>query len=68
MIKAFSSEAKAFAAGGDKVAALCLEGKPNCGFRVLRQGDQYRVLMVPERTRFWDDGTPYYLCVEVMPH
>ena len=61
-IKAFGSEKAALRAAGDKVAALCLEDKPNCGFRVLRQGDQYRVLMVPYRApyaRFTE--TPYFL-------
>lgn len=53
----YTSETKAFTAGGDRTAALCLEGKPNCGFRVLREGNGYKVLMVPER----GDGLPFYL-------
>ena len=61
IIKAFSTEKSAFRAAGDKVASLSLEGKPQCGFRVLREGDQYRVLMVPERSQHWNDGEPYFL-------
>jgi hypothetical protein len=64
-MRAFSTETKAFKAGGDKVAALCLEGKANTGFRILKQGDQYVVLLVPDRMRnekgqHYQD-TPYYL-------
>lgn len=43
----YKSETSAFKAGGDKTAALCLEGMPNYGFRVLKHSDGYRVLMVP---------------------
>ena len=58
-MKKFDSENKAFKAGGDRVAALCLLGKPNCGFRVLRHnsGKGFKVLMIPER----GDGLPFYL-------
>ena len=53
----YTSEAKAFTAGGDETAALCQQGKPNCGFRVLREGELYKVIMVPAR----GNGLPYYL-------
>lgn len=53
----FNSETKAFTAGGDKTAALCREGKPNCGFRVLKADVGFKVLMVPQ----CGDGVPFYL-------
>ena len=53
----FKTEANAFKAGGDKTAALCQEGKPNCGFRVLKCEGGFKVIMVPER----GDGAPFYL-------
>lgn len=57
-MKQFESEPEAFKAGGDKTAALCLEGKPNCGFRVLKHADGgFKVLMVPEH----GSSLPFYL-------
>lgn len=57
----YRSENAAFAAGGDKTASLCLKGKPNCGFRILKADKGYKVLMVPERCAMWDHGLPFYL-------
>ena len=53
----FKSEPKAFKAGGDKTAALCLEGKCNCGFRVLKEDKGYKVIMIPE----CGNGLSFYL-------
>ncbi|MDE2020665.1 MAG: hypothetical protein KGJ13_10050 [Patescibacteria group bacterium] len=56
-MKIFKTEKSAFKAGGDAIAKLAREGKPNFGIRVLREGNGYKVAIIPER----GFGTPYYL-------
>ena len=56
-MRIFRTEKEAFAVAGDTVAEMAKAGKPNCGFRVLRCNDGFKVLMVPER----GDGDPFYL-------
>ena len=60
-MKTFSTETAAFKAGGDMVAALCREGKPNFGFRVLPHEGRFKVLMVPERMKWMSSVLPFYL-------
>ena len=60
-MRKFKSEKAALKAAGDKTVELCLDGKPNCSFRVLKADNGFKVLMVPERTKNWDDGLPFYL-------
>ena len=56
-ITKFPTEQAAFAAAGDVVAALCHNGKPTCGLRVLTHEDGYKAMIVPER----GNGVPFYL-------
>lgn len=60
-MKLFESGAKAYKAGGDETARLNMTGKlPNCGFRVIRDDDGLKVLMIPDQS--WSpDAEPYYL-------
>ena len=60
-MKTFSTETAAFNAGGDMVAALCREGKPNFGFRVLNHEGGFKVLMVPDQVKWMSGVLPFYL-------
>lgn len=53
----YKSETKAFEEASDKVAALCKEGRPNAGLRVMKTDGGFKVLIVPER----GDGNPFYI-------
>ena len=54
----FKSEAQAFKAGGDVVAALCRVGKPNAGLRVLKCEGGFKVLILPDCRGC---GLPFYI-------
>ena len=54
----YPTETAAFTAGGNMVAKLCTEGKPNAGLRVLKTDKGFKVLILPEQ-HYRD--IPFYL-------
>ena len=54
----YPTETAAFTAGGNMVAKLCTEGKPNAGLRVLKTDKGFKVLILPEQH---DRDIPFYL-------